>query len=143
MKTLLLIFLSAFTFSAVSFAAVEITEDGRVIKDGATLGFASDVLANKVVAPPKFQEALLALIAKLKTAATDAEAQAAEEKNKREAIVEAAEKDPAELAAKVAEAKQTRREKRLAEITAEEAKLSAEKAALEAKAAKAEAATKR
>jgi preprotein translocase subunit SecF len=141
MKTLLLALISVLSFSHFSFAQkVEVTEGARVTLADADIGTVADAVKNNLVTPTKVQAALVALIEKLKADRTAAEAKASDEKTKREAVVDAAEKDPAELAKKVAEAKETRKAAKLAALQAEiNAKL-AEKAKLEAEPASAAAA---
>jgi DNA-binding transcriptional MerR regulator len=139
MKTLLILLALSICAMPLCAAPVGVIDTQRVKSDGNEEPLV-DAVANCLAGRRPFtlkqlSDALAAWESALKADKTAAETTAAAETAKREAIVKIAEEQPAKLPEEIAKAKQTAKEKELAEIAEKLAELARRKAELEAAAA--------
>lgn len=120
MKTLLTLFL--LTAAIIAAPTVAITDAGTVTVDGSDYGKIADAIANNKQLAPAIQGALDAHLASLRTAKTEAEAKAAAIISKAEAALADAEKMK-ELGAEVVAAKQTEKERKVADLNNRKAEI--------------------
>lgn len=121
--------------STLAFAGVEVTDTGRVLKDGADIGDVASSMKNNVATPLEIQTALVAVLDKLKAAKTTTEADAAKKLAAAESAKAALESGDASAKtaalAAIEDARQPEKDKKKAALDDQITKLQAERAALD------------